>query len=150
MANFNFNKVILGGRLTAEPELKTTTQSAIPVITFTVAVNRRVTKNAEQKADFIRCRAWRERAEFIARYFHKGSSISVVGTLQQYDYTDQQGAKRSNYEVVVDEVSFVDSASESRSGGNFNPYTAPEQGAATPTEDASAFEQVENEDDLPF
>ena len=150
MANFNFNKVILGGRLTAEPELKQTAQSSIPVVTFTVAINRR-TKNTEQKADFIRCRAWRERAEFISRYFHKGSSISIVGTLQQNEYTDQQGVKRSSYEVVVDEVNFVDSAAESRTtGGNFSPYAAPDQGAAVPTEDASQFVEQENEDDLPF
>ena len=149
MANFNFNKVILGGRLTAEPELKQT-QNGIPVISFSVAINRRVGKNAEQKADFIRCRAWRERAEFISRYFHKGSSISIVGTLQQNNWTDQQGAKRSTYEVVVDEVSFVDSAAENRAAGqNYNPY-AGDQGAAAPAEETSSFEQVENEDDLPF
>ena len=149
MANFNFNKVILGGRLTAEPELKQT-QNGIAVITFSVAVNRRVSKGAEQKADFIRCRAWRERAEFISRYFHKGSSISIVGTLQQYEYTDQQGAKRTNYEVVVDEVAFVDSAAENRAAGNnYNPYAA-DQTAAPQAEDASQFENVENEDDLPF
>ena len=153
MANFNFNKVILGGRLTVEPELKQTT-SGIPVISFSVAVNRRVAKNTEQKADFINCRAWRERAEFISRYFHKGSSISIVGTLQQNNWTDQQGGKHSTYEVVVDEVGFVDSASESRSqgGSNFNPYAASEQssGLTSPAEDASQFEQVENEDELPF
>ena len=153
MANFNFNKVILGGRLTAEPELKQT-PTGIPVITFSVAVNRRFTKNAEQKADFIYCRAWRERAELISRYFHKGSSISIVGSLQQNNWTDQQGNKHTTYEVVVDEVNFVDSASESRTqsgAGSFNPYTAAESAGATGTaEDASAFEQVENEDDLPF
>ena len=149
MANFNFNKVILGGRLTAEPELKQT-QTGIPVVSFSVAINRRVAKNAEQKADFINCRAWRERAEFISRYFHKGSSISIVGTLQQNNWTDQQGTKRSTYEVVVDEVSFVDSAAENRAAGqNYNPY-AGDQGSAAPAEDASSFEQVENEDDLPF
>ena len=82
MANFNFNKVILGGRLTVEPELKQTT-SGIPVISFSVAVNRRVAKNTEQKADFINCRAWRERAEFISRYFHKGSSISTGPTSRE-------------------------------------------------------------------
>ncbi len=151
MANFNFNKVIIGGRMTAEPELKQTT-SGIPVLTFSVAVNRRIAKNTEQKADFINCRAWRERAEFISRYFHKGSSISVVGTLQQNNWVDQQGAKHSTYEVVVDEVNFVDSASESRSqGGGYNPYSAEQSGYAAGTaEDASKFEQVENEDDLPF
>ena len=151
MANFNFNKVILGGRLTAEPELKQTT-SGIPVISFSVAVNRRAAKNAETKADFINCRAWRQTAEFISRYFHKGSSISIVGSLQQNNWTDQQGAKRTTYEVVVDEVSFVDSAAESRqqSGGSYNPYTAEQPSYTGTTEDASAFEQVENEDDLPF
>ena len=111
MANFNFNRVILGGRLTAEPELKQTT-SGIPVLSFSVAVNRRTAKGAERVADFINCRAWRERAELIARYFHKGSCICIVGTLQQNNWTDQQGVKRTTYEVVVDEVNFVDSASE--------------------------------------
>ncbi len=151
MANFNFNKVILGGRLTAEPELKQTT-NGIPVISFSVAVNRKFSKNTEQKADFISCRAWRNTAELISRYFHKGSSISLVGTLQQNNWVDQQGGKHSTYEVVVDEVNFVDSASESRSqsGGSYNPYTAEQSGYAGTTEDASQFEQVENEDDLPF
>ena len=83
MANFNFNKVILGGRLTVEPELKQTT-SGIPVISFSVAVNRRVAKNTEQKADFINCRAWRERAEFISRYFHKGRSEEHTSELQSH------------------------------------------------------------------
>ena len=151
MANFNFNKVILGGRLTADPEIKSTT-TGIQVVSFSVAVNRRVAKNAEQKTDFINCRAWRERAEFISRYFHKGSSICIVGTLQQNNWTDQQGAKHTTYEVVVDEANFVDSASESRAqgGGNFNPYTAEQPGNESPAEDVSRFEQVENVDDLPF
>lgn len=150
MANFNFNKVIIGGRMTAEPELKQTT-NGIPTISFSVAVNRRIAKGAEQKADFINCRAWRSTAEFVSRYFHKGSSISIVGTLQQNNWTDQQGQKHSTYEVVVDEVAFVDSASESRQSGGYNPYAGNEQtGFTSPAEDASHFEQVENEDDLPF
>ena len=69
MANFNFNTVILGGRLTAEPELKQT-QSGIAVTSFTVAVNRGG-KSDEQKTDFITCNAWRQTAEFISNYFHK-------------------------------------------------------------------------------
>ncbi len=151
MANFNFNKVILGGRLTAEPELKQTTNGT-PVVSFSVAVNRRFTKDAESKADFIRCRAWRATAEFVSRYFHKGSSICIVGSLQQNDWTDQQGTKHYGYEVVVDEVSFVDSAAESRqNGGSFNPYAGGDQpGFASPAGESSGFEQVENEDDLPF
>lgn len=155
MANFNFNRVIIGGRLTAEPELKQTT-SGIPVLSFSVAVNRRAAKGQERVADFINCRAWRERAELISRYFHKGSSICVVGTLQQNNWTDQQGVKRTTYEVVVDEVNFVDSASESRTTaggaqGSYNPYATPEQsGFSAPDEGTPKFEEMVNDDDLPF
>ena len=155
MANFNFNRVIIGGRMTAEPELKQTT-SGIPVLSFSVAVNRRAAKGQEKVADFINCRAWRERAELIARYFHKGSSICVVGTLQQNNWTDQQGVKRTTYEVVVDEVNFVDSASESRTTaggaqGSYNPYATPDQsGFSAPDEGAPKFEEMVNDDDLPF
>lgn len=154
MANFNFNRVILGGRLTAEPELKQTT-SGIPVLSFSVAVNRRTAKGAERVTDFINCRAWRERAELIARYFHKGSCICIVGTLQQNNWTDQQGVKRTSYEVLVDEVNFVDSASESRgttgAQGSYNPYaTADQPGFSTPSEGAPKFEEMVNDDDLPF
>ena len=101
MANFNFNRVILGGRLTSEPELKQTT-TGIPVLSFSVAVSRRAAKGQEKVTDFINCRAWRERAELIARYFHKGSSICIMGSLQQNNWTDQQGVKRTTYEVLVD------------------------------------------------
>lgn len=154
MANFNFNRVIIGGRLTAEPELKQTT-NGIPVLSFSVAVNRRAAKGQERVADFISCRAWRERAELIARYFHKGSCICIVGSLQQNTWTDQQGTKRTTYEVLVDEVNFVDSASENRGAagaqGSYNPYAAPEQpGFSTPSEGAPKFEEMVNDDDLPF
>ena len=78
MANFSFNKVIIGGRLTAEPELKQT-QSGISVCSIKVAVNRRVKQGDEQKADFFNVTAWRQTADLVARYFHKGSSICIVG-----------------------------------------------------------------------
>ena len=151
MANFNFNKVILGGRLTAEPELKQTT-NGIPVVSFSVAVNRRVAKGAEQKTDFINCVAWRQTAEFISRYFHKGSCICIVGNIQVRSWTDQNNQKRYATEVIVDEANFVDSASENRGGqsAGYNPYAGDQGGFASPAEDASHFEQVENEDDLPF
>ena len=114
MANFNFNKVILGGRLTADPELKTT-PSGISVTSFTVAVNRRVSKNAteEPQADFFNVTAWRTTAEFITRYFRKASSICVVGSLQTRSWVDQQGMKRFATEIVADEAFFVDAKSES-------------------------------------
>jgi single-strand DNA-binding protein len=154
MSNLNLNKVVLAGRLTAEPELKQT-PSGVSVVRVNLAINRRrrgADQNDQQQTDFITVVAWRQTAEFISRYFHKGSCISIVGQLQQNSWTDQQGAKRTSYEVLVDEVAFVDSASENRGGqgGGFNPYAGDQGGFASPAEDVSHFEQVENEDDLPF
>lgn len=151
MANFNFNKVILGGRLTADPELKTT-QSGIPVTSFSIAVNRRASKAADgqQQADFINCVAWRQQAEFITRFFRKGSSICVVGTIQTRNWTDQQGQKRYVTEVVVDEASFVDSKGEAPAGGSA--YTPGSYQTPGFSSDAGAphFEEMANDDDLPF
>ena len=113
MANFNFNHVILGGRLTDTPVLKTT-PSGISVTSFTVAVNRRCSgKDGEEtKADFFNVTAWRQTAEFITRYFRKASSICIVGTLQTRTWTDQQGQKRFATDIVADEAHFVDAKSE--------------------------------------
>lgn len=112
MANFNFNKTILGGRLTADPELKTTPSGA-SVTSFTVAVNRRGKgKDGETQADFINVTAWRGLAEFITRHFRKGSSICVVGAIQTRSWTDPQGQKHYATEVVADEAYFVDSKGE--------------------------------------
>lgn len=113
MANFNFNKVILGGRLTADPELKTT-PSGIPVTTFTIAVNRRFGggKGEEAQADFFNVTAWRQTAEFITRYFRKASSICVMGSLQTRSWVDQNGQKRHATEIVADEAYFVDTKNE--------------------------------------
>ena len=111
MANFNFNKVILGGRLTADPELKTT-QSGISVAQFSIAVNRKVKQGANQETDFFNITAWRQTAEFVARYFKKGSSICIVGVLQNSSWTDQHGQKHYRTDIVADEVMFVDSRGE--------------------------------------
>lgn len=112
MANFNFNKTILGGRLTADPELKTT-PAGVSVTSFTVAVNRRGKgKDGETQADFINVTAWRGLAEFITRHFRKGSSICVVGAIQTRSWTDPQGQKHYATEVVADEAYFVDSKGE--------------------------------------
>ena len=112
MSNFNFNKTILGGRLTADPELKTT-PTGVSVTSFTVAVNRRGKgKDGETQADFINVTAWRGLAEFITRHFRKGSSICVVGAIQTRSWTDPQGQKHYATEVVADEAYFVDSKGE--------------------------------------
>lgn len=144
MANFNFNKVILGGRLTADPELKTT-QSGVSVCSFSLAVNRKTGKDQEQKTDFINCQAWRQTAEFICRYFKKGSSICIVGNIQTRSWQDQNGNKRTATEVVVDEAMFVDSKNES--GGT---YTAPAPSYTPAPAAAPQFEELKTDDDLPF
>ena len=140
MANFNFNKVILGGRLTADPELKQTPQG-VSVTSFSVAVNRR---GKEAQTDFINCVAWRTAAEFICKFFKKGSSICVVGSIQTRNWTDQQNNKRTTTEVIVDEAHFVDSKADGVSGGSFN--DAP----AFQTQQAPKFEEIASDDDLPF
>lgn len=153
MANFNFNKVILGGRLTADPELKQT-QSGIPVVSFSIAVNRRYqSKDAPQQTDFFNVTAWRATAEFVSKYFRKGSSICVTGSIQNRTWTDQQGQKRYATDIVADEVMFVDSRQES-SGIPAAPQYTPDAYSApsfsTPAASAPRFEEVKTDDDLPF
>ena len=112
MAFFNLNKVILGGRLTAAPELKTTTNGTL-VTSFSIAVNRKYTKDqAQPQSDFINCVAWKNTAEFISKYFNKGSSICVEGNLQTRVYDDNKGNKKYVTEVIVEQAYFVDSKSE--------------------------------------
>lgn len=112
MASFNFNKVILGGRIARDPELKTT-PSGLSVTQFSIAVNRKSTKDQQApQADFINVTAWRNTAEFITKFFRKGSSICIVGSIQTRSFTDKTGAKREVTEVVADEAYFVDSKQE--------------------------------------
>lgn len=156
MANLNLNKVILGGRLVSDPELKQT-QSGIPVCSFSVAVNRRVSGEGEQKVDFINCQAWRQTAEFLCRYFRKGSSVCIIGSIQTRSWTDQNNQKRTAVEVVAEEVNFVDSKGEISSSVATN--EAPKANTtATYIPDAykpnsasqASFELVDSSDDLPF
>ena len=103
------NKAMLVGNLTRDPERRTT-QSGISVTSFTVAVQRRFkSQDGQQQADFINCVAWRQTAEFIAKYFTKGSRIGIVGTIQTRNYEDSNGVRRYVTEVVVDEAEFVTS-----------------------------------------
>lgn len=134
MANFNFNKVIIGGRLTADPELKTT-QSGISVVQFGVAVNRKVRQGEKQEADFFNVTAWRQTAEFVSRYFRKGSSICIVGVLQNSSWTDQHGQKHYRTDIVADEVMFVDSKGDN-------------QGQAAPA--APNWTEISTDEGLPF
>ena len=136
-----FNKVILVGNITADPELKQTPQGT-SVCTFSLAVNRKAAKNGE--CDFINIQAWRQTAEFVAKYFKKGNPILVCGQLQTRTWTDTQGNKRYATEVVADEVSFVGSKEASSQGKN-------EASAYIPDAyKTSKFEPVDVDGDLPF
>ena len=100
------NKVMLIGRLTADPEIRQT-QSGKRVGTFTLAVDRRVSK--EKETDFIRCQAWEKRAEFAEKYLLKGSKVALCGRIQTGSYTDRDGKKVYTTDVVIDEIEFADS-----------------------------------------
>ncbi len=145
MAIFNYNKVILGGRLSADPELKLT-PSGVSVCQFDIAVNRKEKpKDGQQlKADFFTVVAWRQQAEFVTRYFRKGSSISITGALQNRSWTTQSGEKRYKTEIVAQEIDFVDSKIESQ-----NQYSQPNPYAQQPSV-APKFEELGDDEDLPF
>lgn len=147
MANFNLNKVILGGRLTADVEIKQT-PSGVPVCNFSLAVNRKYSKDGNQETDFINCQAWRNTAEFIGKYFRKGSSLCVVGSIQTRSWQDQNGQKRYATEVIVDEAMFVDAKNDTQGTGTANPtnYTTEADKAAQ----SANFVPLNIDDDLPF
>lgn len=164
MANFNFNKVILGGRLTADPELKKT-QTGTPVVSFNLAINRRYSgEGKEQVTDFISCVAWQKTAEFICAWFRKGSSLALTGEIQTRTWVDAQNCKRYATEVRVDEAFFVDSKGDAQNsagapqGGGYVPdaymtagaQNAPQMPQGAPTADAPHFEELGRDDDLPF
>ena len=102
-----FNLVVLTGRLTADPELKTT-PNGVSVTTFSIAVSRRYRAGEETQADFINIVAWRQTAEFITKYFKKGSRIGLTGRIQSGSYTNQKGDKVYTTDIVADEVEFLD------------------------------------------
>ncbi len=120
------NSVIIMGRLTADPELRTTA-SGLSVTSFTVAVDRRFQRQGEDRqTDFISVVAWRQTADFVTRFFRKGQMIAVQGSLQVRNYEDKNGNKRTAYDVVADNVSFCGSKNE---GGN-NSYASARQDSA--------------------
>lgn len=139
------NTIIIMGRLVADPELRTTS-SGLSVTSFTVAVDRSYARAGEERqTDFIPVVAWRGTADFVTRYFHKGSMIAVQGSLQTRNYEDKNGNKRTAYEIVASDVSFCGSKAESGTGAVATP--AP---AAYSNSTADDFSTVVDDDDLPF
>ena len=156
------NHITIMGRLTRDPELRYT-QSQTPVASFTLAVDRDYggRDGGEKQTDFIDCVAWRQTAEFVSKYFQKGSMAVVSGRLQIRDWTDREGGKRRSAEVVVDNIYFGDSrrrdSGDSGSyGGNYGSsgesrsYSAPSSSSSS-SSNASPFAELDDGDgELPF
>jgi single-strand DNA-binding protein len=138
-----FNLVVLTGRLTADPELKTT-PSGVSVTTFSIAVSRRYKAGEETQADFINIVAWRQTAEFITKYFNKGSMIGIEGSIQTRRYVDKDGKNRTVFEVIANNVQFVESKRDAAPAGD--------EPASFSNASVNEFTEVtgESDDDLPF
>ena len=148
------NHITIMGRLTRDPELRYT-QSQTPVASFTLAVDRDFggRDGGEKQTDFIDCVAWRQTAEFVSKYFTKGSMAVVSGRLQIRDWTDRDGGKRRNAEVVVDNIYFGES--KRRDGGDVRSESRPAYQSSyesvSPSMGASAFSELGDDDgELPF
>ena len=137
------NRVCLMGRLTADPELKST-QSGVSVCSFRIAVDRTYQpKGQEKQTDFINIVTWRGTAEFVSRYFRKGQLVAVQGSIQTSQYTDRDGNKRTAFDVVADNVFFAEKKAESgetKQGAGYD-HSPDIQGD---------FEEIISPDELPF
>lgn len=163
------NLIVLMGRLTADPEMRTT-PSGISCARFTLAVERNYTdkQTGTRQADFIDVVAWRSTADFVSRYFHKGQLITTQGSLQTHAYDDKDGNRRKAFEVVTDNVYFAEPKRSNENGGDYssgyntgynNNYSAPASPSTPPvkTEEPASFSTGNDsdfvsvpDDDLPF
>ncbi|MCM1008864.1 MAG: single-stranded DNA-binding protein [Ruminococcus flavefaciens] len=147
------NKVIITGRLTADPELRQT-QSGVASCRFTVAVNRRFAdKNTgERQADFISCQAWRQSAEFVSKYFRKGSMICIDGTLRTGSYQDKNHSDVTHYttDVLVENIEFCGSKKDSGQTQQSSPKTNSDGAGSNSFCDLSDFEEILSDGDVPF
>ncbi len=141
-----FNLVVLTGRLTADPELKTTANGT-PVTTFSIAVNRNYSSGDERQTDFINIVAWRKTAEFVTKYFQKGSLIGIEGSIQTRRYQDKNGNNRTAFEVVANNVHFAEPKRDSAPAREDGFSAAP---AAFSNTDAGDFAEIATDEDLPF
>jgi single-strand DNA-binding protein len=145
------NRAILMGRLAADPELRQT-PSGVSVTAFRIAVNRNYNRDLTDWIDIV---AWRQTAEFVTRYFQKGSMIIVEGSIQTRNYEDKNGNKRTAVEVVADQVYFAESKNAQRSNSSSfplpNDMDEPAKGTSFSVGDMSDYEELDADDgDLPF
>lgn len=151
------NKVILIGRLCADPEFRQTT-SGIAVCRIRLAVDRPKQKDQEQQADFVNCTAWRNTAEFISRYFTKGQKIIVEGSLRNNDYTDNNGVKHYSMDVLIQNVEFGESKGtggtpQQQPQNNYTPAAHPQTAPAQQSldlGDLGEFEEILSDGEVPF
>ena len=159
------NKVFLIGNLTRDPEMRST-QSGVPVCNFSIAVNRRFrnAQTGQQETDFLNIVAWRQQAEFVSKYFQKGSLIAIEGSLQTRQYQDKNGNNRTAVEVVANNINFAGSKNSNAGGGaNYQNHSAPAYQNAAPARPAAVeaapsysagnaddFAVIDDSDDLPF
>lgn len=141
------NVVVLSGRLTADPELKTT-QNGVSVCSFSIAVERRYRQGEERQADFINIVTWRSSAEFVSKYFKKGQMIAIRGSIQTRRYQDKDGNNRTAFDVVADDVQFADfGKKEDKPNVDVDPENDPLPQFA---DSLSSFQEVDPDDDCPF
>lgn len=146
----SLNKVVLQGRMVADPELRTT-NSGVSVANWRIAVDRNFKDaNGERGVDFINCTAWRSTADFVTKWFHKGEMILVEGSLQNSQYTDKDGNNRTVAQVVVESVYFCGGKSENGGG-----HRKADEGQSTydvTSANPDAFQEITDgsEDELPF
>ncbi|WP_394962094.1 single-stranded DNA-binding protein [Candidatus Allofournierella merdavium] len=152
------NVVALMGRLVADPELRHTPQG-VSVTTFTIAVDRSFVRQGEQRqADFIDIVCWRSSAEFVCKYFQKGSLIAVNGSIQTRTYQDKNGNNRKAFEIVADNVHFAGSKSSGNTGSGAGSYAPRQEAPREAAQEAPTYSAGSNEDfaviddgeDLPF
>jgi single-strand DNA-binding protein len=137
-----FNLVVLSGRITANPELKTTA-NGVPVCTFSIAVERRYKQGEEKQTDFINIVAWRGTAEVVAKHFTKGNMIGIEGSIQTRKYQDNNGNNRTLFEVIANNVQFVESKK-----ANENNSTPTSQSFSNAN--ATDFVDIDVDEDCPF
>jgi single-strand DNA-binding protein len=137
------NKTVLIGRLTRDPEVKTT-QSQIEFCSFTVAVDRSYKDaSGEKQTDFISCVAWRQKAKLLGQYFHKGSRIGIIGSIQTRTYDDKDGKKVYVTEIAVDDIEFIDAKKDDE-------YAKVEQAFAPPVATPQFYPATDDQTSLPF
>ncbi len=139
-----FNLVVLTGGLTADPELRQT-QSGVSVTSFSIAVQRKYKAGEDAITDFINIVAWRQTAEFICKYFGKGKMIGIEGCIQTRKWVDDDGKNRTAFEVLANNVQFIESKKASGIDIENDEASAPSFSSSS-----SDFTEIDTDDDLPF